>query len=188
MKWKDWGQKEVIPLYLVWFCYRRLRPTDLMIPAVKTCWASSAASLGRWCWRTWSTARKPWRRSCRRPQRWETVSGDIRHVQWVVLFADFAETGLLTTERSAVLHRKRVWRWRRTSAWRVVCRQPRPRWVSGRPALRSRTTRRWSSCWRLRSETWRTSWPVNGKHEEWRPPRSVSSRQQFLFSVQSVYW
>lgn len=39
--------------------------------------------------------------------------------------------------------------------------------------------RRSSSCWRLRSETWRISWPARGKHEEWRPRRWVSS---FLLS------
>ena len=84
----------VLPLLccLVGLSHRRLRPTDLMIAAVKPSWASSAASLGRWCWRTWSTARKPWRRSCRRPQRWEMSQDSVRKWKFFLLNVQLVAT------------------------------------------------------------------------------------------------
>lgn len=132
---------------------------------------------GRWCWTTWNTARKIWRKNFRRPLRWmwEPLANLVQ-LQW-----DFFTASHLTepqrytvrAQHSAVLHRKRVWPWRRTPVWRVVYRRPRPRWGSGRSAALSRTTRRSSSCWRPKSGTWRTSWPARGKQEGWRPPRWV---------------
>lgn len=83
-------------------------------------------------------------------------------------------TRRFTPERMSVLPRRPAWPWRRTSGSRAVCRLLRPMWDSGRPAVPSRTTRRWSSCWKPKSETWRTNWLARDKPEEWTPVRQVS--------------